>query len=377
MRIGTALLFALVAGASASGKWNEWLLFTNRVDFGAKDELFQTDIGFYVFQLPFLTWVASWLFAALVIVLIVTAVSHYLNGGIRLNTPLQRVTPQVKAHLSVLLGALALVKAGGYWLQRYGLTVSTRGTVDGATYTDVKIQLPAIYLLLMISLFAMALFIVNIFRRGWVLPVLAVGLWAFVAVVAGSIVPAIIQRFSVQPSESSKEAPYIERNIGATRAALGLDKVVTTPFEYDKDLATEDLLANSDTIQNLRLLDPTIVGDTYQNLEGKFSFYKFNDPLDVDRYQIDGEQTQVVVAVRELDAEGVPQKSWEGQHLAYHPRLRRGAGGGQRHDLVGAARLPRAGRADREPGRGARAHPARGVLRRGARRVRGGRDEAG
>ncbi len=317
VRATVALLFGLIAGVGASSHWNDWILFTHRVDFGTKDPLFHTDVGFYVFSLPFLTFVAGWFFAALVIILIVTAVAHYLNGGIRLNTPLQRVTPQVKAHLSVLLGALALVKAAGYWLQRYGLTVSTRGTVDGATYTDVKIQLPAIYLLLMISLFAFALFIVNIFRRGWVLPVLAVGLWAFVAVVAGGIVPAIIQRFSVQPSESSKEAPYIQRNIDATRASMGLADVETTPFDYDSDLPAADLLANGDTIQNVRLLDPTIVGDTYQNLEGKFPFYRFNDALDVDRYEIDGQQAEVVLAVRELYPPGIPQKSWEGQHLAF------------------------------------------------------------
>ena len=120
------------------------------------------DIGFYVFQLPFLKFVADWLFAALVIVLIVTAVAHYLNGGIRFQTPMQRVTPQVKAHLSVLLAVLALLKAGGYWLQRYELVFSSRGVVDGAGYTDVKAQLPAINLLMLICLFACALFLVNI-----------------------------------------------------------------------------------------------------------------------------------------------------------------------------------------------------------------------
>jgi uncharacterized membrane protein (UPF0182 family) len=184
VRVAVSLLFALIAGAGVSSQWRDWILFTHHTSFGVKDPLFHTDIGFYVFQLPFLTFVVSWLFAALLIIFIVTAVAHYLNGGIRVQTPAQRVTPQVKAHLSVLLGVLALVKAGGYWLQRYQLTTSTRGAVDGATYTDVKAQLPAIYLLLMISIAAFALFIYNIWRRGWVLPVIAVGLWGLVAVVA-------------------------------------------------------------------------------------------------------------------------------------------------------------------------------------------------
>jgi uncharacterized membrane protein (UPF0182 family) len=326
VRVGVSLLFALITGAGVSSQWNEWILFTHRVDFGVKDPLFHTDVGFYVFQLPFLTYVVNWLFAAFVVILIVTTVSHYLNGGIRVQTPapFQRVTPQVKAHLSVLLGVLALVKAAGYWLQRYTLTTSTRGTVDGATYTDIHAQLPAIYLLLMISLFAFFLFLLNIFRRGWVLPVLAVGLWAFVAVVAGGIVPAFIQRFSVQPAESTKEALYIQRNIAATRVALGM-KIDETEFDYQTAITGQQALEDRDTLENVRLLEPTIVGDTYQNLQGQRPFYRFCADssgncignLDVDRYLLDGKSTQVVLAARELNPDGVPQKSWLGQHLVY------------------------------------------------------------
>src|SRR5882762_7400383 len=176
VRIAVSLLFAVIAGAGASGQWQEWLLFRNYVPFHIEDPQFHKDVGFYVFQLPFLNFLFGWIFAAFVIVFIVTAVAHYLNGGIRVQTPFQRVTPQVKAHLSVLLAVIALVKAAGYYLQQYSLSVSTRGTVDGPTYTDVHTQLPAIRLLMVISLFSVALFIYNIFRRGWVLPVLGVGL---------------------------------------------------------------------------------------------------------------------------------------------------------------------------------------------------------
>ncbi len=323
VRVGVAVLFAVITGIGASSHWHEWILFTNRVDFGRDDPLFGTDIGFYVFQLPFLRFVTGWLFAALVIVLIITAVAHYLNGGIRVNNPLQRVTPQVKAHVSVLLGALALVKAAGYWLQQYGLTTSTRGTVDGATYTDVNVQLPAIRLLLLISLFAFLLFIVNIWRRGWVLPVLAVGLWAFVAMIAGGIVPALVQKFRVEPSESSKERVYIDRNIEATREGMGLADVEVAPFvppgERDLgDLTDEDLAANADTINNIRLWDPNplILGQTYAQLQEVRGFYQIRD-VDVDRYELDGRTRQVMISTRELDTGNVPQSSWEARHLAF------------------------------------------------------------
>lgn len=317
VRVAVAGLFALIAGAGVSNRWQEWILFTNRVDFGTKDPEFGVDIGFYVFQLPFLSFVVGWLFAAFVIILIITAVAHYLNGGIRVQGPGQRVTPQVKAHLSVLLGVLALVKAGDYWLQRFELTFSTRGAVDGATYTDINAQLPAIYLLLMISLLSAVLFLVNIRRKGWVLPVLAVGLWAFAAIVAGTAYPAFVQRFQVEPAESTKEEPYIERNIEATRAAYGLNQVDTSPFEYDEDLDADALQANAGTIRNIRLLDPAVVNQAYQQLQAERGFYTFPGDLDVDRYEIDGRTTQVVLAARQLDAGDIPQESWEGQHLAF------------------------------------------------------------
>src|SRR4051794_8803045 len=318
LRIGIAALFAVIAGAGASGEWNEYLLFRNHVPFGIKDPQFNKDIGFYVFQLPFLSWVVGWLFAAFVIVFIVTAVAHYLNGGIRVQTPFQRVTPQVKAHLSVLLAVLALVKAAGYYLQQFSLATSTRGTVDGPTYTDVHAQLPAIRLLLVISLFSVALFLYNIFRRGWVLPVLGVGLWAFVAVVAGTIVPAFIQKFRVEPSESSRERPYIERNIEATRAAMNLHNVTVQDFANDNQLNTQAIVNNQTTVRNIRLWDPSpnISLKTYQTLQALKPFYKIDD-VDVDRYNIGGQTTQVLLSSRELNTAGVPQASWEGTHLAF------------------------------------------------------------
>ncbi len=316
VRGAISLLFALIAGAGTASQWNSWILFRNRVDFGIDDPQFGMDVGFYVFTLPFVSFLTSWLFAALVIVLIVTAAAHYVNGGIRVQITGERVTPQVKAHLSVLLFLLALVRAVGYWLDRFELTFSSRGAVDGAGYTDVNAQLPAIQLLLLISLFAAVLFLINIRMRGWVLPVVAVGLWAFVSIVMAGIYPAFIQRFQVDPAESTREAPYIERNMVATRMAMGLDDVETRPFDYEPTLDAQAIQDNEDIIRNIRLLDPQIVDDTYQRLQADFGYYRFND-LDVDRYMIDGELTQVIIGARELNPGGIPISSWEGQTLAY------------------------------------------------------------
>jgi uncharacterized protein len=317
IRVAVAGVLALIAGIGVSSEWQSWLLFVHGGDFGIADPQFDTDIGFYVFRLPFLSFLVGWLFAAVLIVFVVTAVAHYLNGGIRMATSAERVSPQVKAHLSVLLALLALVKAAGYWFQRYELTVSSRGAIDGAAYTDVNAQLPAIYLLMLISLASVVLFIVNIWRRGWVLPAVGVGLWALVAVVAGGIYPQFVQRFQVQPSELAREEPYIERNIEATRAAHGLDEVEVVPFTPSNgdDVTLED---NLPTIRNIRLWDPApvISGKTFQQLQGIRDYYRFSD-IDVDRYVIDGELTQVLVSARDLDPSRVPQQSWEGRHVAY------------------------------------------------------------
>ncbi|MEA2901375.1 MAG: uncharacterized protein QOH36_1262 [Actinomycetota bacterium] len=316
VRIGVAALFALVAGPGAASQWQAWLLFRNQRSFGTSDALFNRDIGFYVFELPFVKFVADWLFAAVVIVLIVTAVAHYLNGGIRFQTPMQKVTPQVKAHLSVLLAALALLKAGGYFLQRYELVYSSRGVVDGAGYTDVKAQLPALNLLVLISLFACALFLVNILRRGWVLPVIAVGVWALISVVIGAAYPATVQKFRVQPTESTKERPYILRNITATRDAYNLRNTEVRDFEASTTLTAADLDQNQSTIRNIRLWDPLIVRESYKRLQEIRNFYQIND-VDVDRYPIDGLDTQALVSVRELNVAGIPSQSWVNQHLVY------------------------------------------------------------
>ena len=316
VRLVLSGLFALVAGLGVSGRWQEWLLFTNAVDFGVSDAQFGRDLGFYIFRLPFMSFVISWLFATLVVVLILTTIFHYINGGIRLQSVGERVQPQVKVHLSVLLGLIALVRAGDYWLARFELTTSNRGAVVGATYTDVNAQLPVTNLLILISLFAVVLLLVNIRRRGWVLPALAVGLWAFVALVMGGIYPAVIQSLRVEPAESEKEAPYIARNIEATRMAFGLDTITVVQLsDFDNRIDASDLRSNRGTVRNIRILDPLIVQGTFDRLQGEREFYTFTDEMDTDRYTIGGETTQVLLGTRELEVN--PNRSWENQHVAF------------------------------------------------------------
>ncbi len=317
LRIGVGLLFGLLAGVPVSGRWQQWLLFRNGGDFGVADAQFGVDVGFYVFRLPFLTFLADWFFAVVVVALLITVVSHYVNGGIRLQAQGRRVTAQVKLHVSVLLALLALLKAVSYWLDRYTITTSTRGAVDGATYTDVKAQLPAIYLLILISVLAAVLLVLNVWQRGWRLPVIAVGLWALVAVVAGTAYPAVLQRLYVDGRRSELERPYVQRNIEASRIAYGLDAATGLERQsFTAGTVTEDdVKASVSSLEATRLLDPDRVIDTFRNTQTRERYYQFNS-LDTDRYMIDGKLTPVVIGARELRTEG-QESGWENRHLAY------------------------------------------------------------
>jgi uncharacterized protein len=311
VRIVVSAIFALFAGIGTRSQWNNWVLFRFGTSFtgpDAKDPQFHKNIGFYVFQLPFIKFVIDWLFVAIVITAVVTVVFHYLNGGIRVQSPVQRVTPQVKAHISVLLGALALVKAVGYYFERFELALSTKHVVDGATYTDIHAELPAKSLLIVIAVIAAGLFIYNIRQKGWTLPVIAVALWGLIWVLVGGVYPAFVQAVRVTPSENVKERPYIRRNITATRQAYGIDKVAEHQFLGSANLTAQDITsnpANQQTLENIRLLDPVFVKAAFLRLQEIRSYYVFPD-LDVDRYVINGKVTQTLTAVREINGPGVP-----------------------------------------------------------------------
>jgi uncharacterized membrane protein (UPF0182 family) len=316
IRIAIAALFALILGVGVSSEWKEWILFTNAQSFHKKDPQFGMDIGFYVFKLPFLQFIVSWAFAGLVIVLLITAIAHYLNGGIRFQEPFSRVTPQVKAHLSLILGAMALVKTAEYYLGRFELDFSNRGTVTGAGATDVRAQLPALNLLMVISVAAAILFLVNIRRRGFTLPIVAVGLWAFVSLVIGTIFPALYQQFEVKPNELSAEKPYIARNIQATRDAFNLSNVAVQSFNYSANLNPAIIENNSQTVNNARLWDTATIQTAYQNLQKLGTFYQFRD-VDVDRYEVGGRTQQVLISARELNQAELPSQSWVNRNLVY------------------------------------------------------------
>ena len=316
LRAGVVVVLSLIIGSQAIGQWNNWILFRNSTSFPVSDPQFHRNVGYFVFTLPFEQFLVHWTLVALFVVLLVTLLSHYLNGGIRLQGSRPRVRPAVKAHISVILGLLALVKAVGYYLARFNLDLSSNGYVQGAGYTDVHARLPALELLILVSLAAAALLIYNIRRQGWALPILGVGLWFLVALTAGTIYPAAVQALKVNPGQNTLERPYIQRNIGATRTAIGITGVKSSPYAATSNLTPTQLSANSDTLANVRLWDPTQTQATYDKKQDIRSYYQFNS-LAVDRYKVDGSETPAVVGVREINDADLPSTSWVNTKLQF------------------------------------------------------------
>lgn len=313
-----AAVFAFGAGIATIGQWQNWLLFANAQKFGTTDPQFHKDVGFYIFEMPFIEFLISWIMISLIVITVVIGIMHYLSGGIRGQKARPRVRPAVKVHLSILLALMALTKAVGYYYGRYRLVNSTNGYVQGATYTDVHARLPAIELLFWLSLLAAAILLVNIWRKGWTLPVLAVGIWAFVALVIGVAYPAILQALKVTPAQSTLELPYISRNISATRAAYGLNKIQQKPFSGTTDLSAQSISENAQTLANIRLWDPDpeISQQTFQKIQGLRSYYSFNT-IGVDRYEINGKMVPTLSGVRQVNAADLPATSWVNTHLVY------------------------------------------------------------
>lgn len=316
LRLAAAAFFGILIGLGAAAWWQNWLLFSKGGSFGLADPIFNHDIGLYVFDVPFMRDVFGWAFQLTLVLTLVVVAVHYLNGGISVQGPGKRASSGVKAHISILLAVLVLLKAVGYQLDKWDLLYSSRGQVFGASYADVNAQVPALNLLILISFVAAVILLVNLWFRGWTLPLVAVGLWLVTSIVVGGVYPALVQRLSVQPDEVNKESPYVAYNIEFTREAFGLGDVEVAPFAASPDLSAADLAANEPTISNIRLWDPGVLKSTYQQLQNIVTYYDIGD-VDVDRYDIDGALTQVMVSARELEETGIPGEGWVTERLVY------------------------------------------------------------
>ena len=312
-------VFGLFAGLSAASRWQTWLLWRNGTPFGEVDAQFGRDISYFAFTYPFQRFVLGFLLTAVVLALLASAATHYLFGGLRLQTVGEKVSPAARAHLSVLLGVVVLLKAFAYYLDRFGLAFSERGYVQGPSFTDVNAVLPAKNILIGIAVICALLFFANIVVRNVLLPAGALGLLVVSAVVIGGVYPAYTQQFRVKPNEIQREQEFIGRNIEATRKAYGIDKTIVTPYAASQDATPEQLRREAATVDTARLLDPARLAPTFEQLQRLTFYFGVNNQLDIDRYKVDGELQDFVVAAREVDISNLSgaQRSWINERLAY------------------------------------------------------------
>ena len=315
--IGIFLVIFYFAGTAGSRFWQQWLLFRNSTNFGQVDPQFGLDISFFAFKLPMYQALIGWGISTIVLAIIAAAAVHYIYGGIRTQVKEERTTVAARVQLSILLGLLVLLKAVAYWFDRYALTLKEGRLITGLTYSDVNALLPAKSILAAIAVICSLLFFANIIRKSWLLPTAGVALMVIASVLIAGVYPAAIQQFQVKPSESTKEAPFIQRNIDATRDAYGLSNVEVTDYQATVTTSAGQLANDAATIANIRLMDPNVLSATFRQLQQIKPYYAFADSLDIDRYKIDGKERDVVVAVRELNIDGNPSRNWINDHLVY------------------------------------------------------------
>ncbi|MDF9408677.1 UPF0182 family protein [Pelotomaculum isophthalicicum JI] len=313
-----SLIMAFLFSFTVAGDWVTLQKFLHPTSFGGLDPVFQRDIGFYVFQLPFYQFlynVASW---TILIIAFWVCVIYFLVSVVQGAPGKLLQSMAARYHLSILAVLFFSLKAVGYQLDQYALLFTHHGAVWGPGYTAIHTTLFAYKVLTYIALICALAILVNLFLRRFKLIVYSIGFLLLASVLLGGIYPIFVQRFMVTPNEISMETPYLERNIQFTRKAYNLDAIEKRSFPAGKVLSLEDIQANKDTVGNIRLWDWEPLQQTYSQLQEMRLYYQFKD-IDVDRYLVDGRYRQVMLAARELNQEHLPTqaKTWMNQRLKY------------------------------------------------------------
>jgi uncharacterized membrane protein (UPF0182 family) len=320
--VGVSVIAGVFAGASGAGKWRTYLLWRNGGDFGTDDPYFGRDIGFYVFDLPWWHLIVNLVMAATVVALLLSLLVHYLYGGIRLQAQRDKVSGPAQLQLSTLIAIFVLAKAADYWLDRYDLVHGDGPKMTGISFTDDHAVLPAKAILAGIAVICAVLFLVNLWRRTWLLPGVGAALLVISAILLGLIWPAIVQGFQVRPSPD-KETPYLAKNIESTRQAYDIDDSTVTVENYTAQANADgppSLGTDLDRqVASAPLVDPQLVHSLFEESQQARSYYSLQQPLDVDRYKIDDKDRALVLGVRELDQTGIDarDRTWTNLHTTY------------------------------------------------------------
>ena len=312
---GVALLAGLFIASVASAQWLVVLRFLNAVPFGEADPLFGRDAAFYIFTLPLLDAGRYLLMAVVVLSLIGAGALYALSGRLGLTPQGLNVDPRARQHLALLIAAVFLLLAAGAYLDMPRMLTTPAGIIHGASYVDVTVRLPALQVLMLVAGLG-AVAAAYSARSSSNLPLGAAVAGYLVVLLGGNGVAAAVQQLVVTPDEQQKEAPYIARNIAATRMAFDLDEVEERQVSGDATLTLQDIADNEETINNVRLWDHQPLLDTFSQIQEIRTYYQFAS-VDNDRYVVDGEYRQTMVSSRELSSDSLPNRSWVNEHLQY------------------------------------------------------------
>ncbi|MDY7038156.1 MAG: UPF0182 family protein, partial [Thermodesulfobacteriota bacterium] len=324
------LILSFIIASRGSYQWDMLLRYLYQQPFGSTDPVFNRDIGFYVFSLPFYIFLRNGLLVLFILAGLITMGWYLKNGGLQIegefkqveglpaSLPKITIAPKAKKHLVFLGGIIVLLLAWGYHLKIYGLLYSTQGPAFGASYTDVHIRVLAYRILIIVSLgFALVVFL-NAFRFRTKLLWSSGAIWIGAVLVFATLLPMLVQKFVVKPNELAKESPYIAYNIDYTRKAYNLNRIKEVDFEVNDKLSMEDIRRHDVTIQNIRIWDERPLLQTYRQIQTIRLYYDFNN-VDVDRYLINDQYRQVMLASRELVVNQLPPQAntWVNRHLIY------------------------------------------------------------
>ena len=318
-------LIFIASGMSAQANWKIWQLWRNGQSFGVTDPQFNRDISFFAWDYPAYRMILGLGFNAVVFSLLLSLAVHYLFGAFRIATPGPKLTIAARRHVTLLVFFFIVLKACAYWLDRYGLVFSGRGKVTGASYTDVNASLPAKMILFWVAVLIALAVLASLWLKSAQIPIISFVVLLILSIGINGIYPAIVQQVTVKPNASDKEAPYITRNIQATRQAYDIvtDKdggqVTYQDYQVTNRPDNAALTTSDPTVANLRILDPNVVSPTFSKFQQLRNQYGFPAKLDIDRYEVDGEIADYVVGVRELDQSKLTgnQTNWINQHTFY------------------------------------------------------------
>ncbi|NMA02081.1 MAG: UPF0182 family protein [Clostridia bacterium] len=307
LSLGVGLVATLI---SVTALWENILLFLNQTPFESIDPIFNRDISFYFFTLPLLEVIYSLALFLLFGPAILTFIFSFYNQGFGMD-PLKAI---VKS-LAYFISAFFILLAIAFQLQIINLLYSTRGSTYGAGFTDINITLPYLYIASAASIIAGIVFLIGIRKKNWRTTIIGPGLLLAVILV-GNLAQILVQNFIVNPNELNQEREYITRNIQMTNASYGLDNITDIEFTVDNNLTYDDIEETRVTIDNIRINDFRPARTIFNQLQGMRLYYQFND-VDIDRYTIDGQQTQVFITSRELNQDLLPAKTWINKYLKY------------------------------------------------------------